>query len=41
MRVHEKLIKPVMEARYLTVENADRYRSIIRLFYLNYEKLRY
>ena len=41
MLVHEKLVKPVMEARYLTVENADRYRSVIRLFYLNYEKLKY
>lgn len=41
MKIHEKLIKPVMEARYLTVENTDRYRSIIRLFYLNYEKLKY
>lgn len=41
MLVHEKLLKPVMEARYLTVENADRYRSVIRLFYLNYEKLKY
>lgn len=41
MKVTEKLIKPVMETRYLTVDNADRYRSIIRLFYLNYEKLKY
>ena len=41
MLVQEKLLKPVMEARYLTVENADRYRSIIRLFYLQYEKLKY
>lgn len=41
MKIHEKLVKPVMEAKYLTVENADRYRSIIRLFYLKYEKLKY
>lgn len=41
MKITEKLIKPVMETRYLTVDNADRYRSIIRLFYLNYEKLKY
>lgn len=41
MKIHEKLVKQVKEARYLTVENTDRYRSIIRLFYLNYEKLKY
>lgn len=41
MEISEKLLKPVIETRYLTVENADRYRSIIRLFYLNYEKLKY
>lgn len=41
MNIHEKLRKPVMEAKYLNVENTDRYRSIIRLFYLNYEKLKY
>lgn len=37
MLVQEKLLKPIMEARYLTVENAGRYRaSIIRFFYLQY-----
>lgn len=41
MLVQEKLLKPIMEARYLTVENADRYRSIIRFFYLQYEKMKY
>ena len=41
MKIHEKLVKPVMEAKYLNVENTDRYRSIIRLFYFNYEKLKY
>lgn len=41
MRVGEKLKKPVIEAKYLNVENTDRYRSIIRLFYLQYEKLKY
>lgn len=41
MKIHEKLVKPVREAKYLDVENTDRYRSIIRLFYLNYEKLKY
>lgn len=41
MKIHDKLVKPVREAKYLDVENTDRYRSIVRLFYLNYEKLKY
>lgn len=41
MKINEKLVKPVHEAKYLDVENTDRYRSIARLFYLNYEKLKY
>jgi len=41
MNIHDKLLKPVHEAKYLDVENTDRYRSIVRLFYLNYEKLKY
>ncbi|MCI5585621.1 MAG: TIGR02677 family protein [Lachnospiraceae bacterium] len=41
MKIHDKLKKPIQEARYLNVENTDRYRSILRLFYLNYEKLKY
>lgn len=41
MRIDDKLKKPIKEARYLDVENTDRYRTIIRLFYLNYEKLKY
>lgn len=39
MKTQEKMRKPVLEAKYLNVENADRYRPIIRLFYLEYEKL--
>ena len=41
MKIHEKLIKPVREAKYLDVETTDRYRSIAHSFYLNYEKLKY
>lgn len=41
MKVTEKLLKPVKETRYLTAENADRYRVIMRLFYQKYEKLKY
>ena len=29
------------EAKYLNVDNTDRYRQIMRLFYLKYEKLKY
>lgn len=31
----------MMEEKYLNVENTDRYRPIIRLFYLKYEKLKH
>lgn len=41
MKVRETLKKPMLEAKYLNVENTDRYRPIIRLFYLKYEKLKY
>ena len=34
-------IRIVTEAKYLNADNADRYRSIMRIFYENYEKLRY
>ncbi len=41
MQVTEKLTKSITETRYLSAENADRYRSIMRVFYENYEKLNY
>ena len=41
MKVQDTLRKPMLEAKYLNVDNTDRYRPIIRLFYLNYEKLKY
>lgn len=41
MEITQKLTAPLTETKYLSVENADRYRSIMRLFYLNYEKMRY
>jgi len=41
MKINEKLVKPIQETKYLNLENSDRYRSIARLFYLNYEKLKY
>ena len=36
MKIQEKMRKPMLEAKYLNVENTDRYRPIIRLFYLKY-----
>lgn len=41
MIISEKLVKPVLETKYLTVDNADRYRVIMRLFFEKYEKLKY
>lgn len=41
MNITEKITVPLIESRYLSAENADRYRSIMRLFYLHYEKMRY
>ena len=41
MQVTEKLTKPLTETKYLNADNVDRYRSIMRIFYENYEKLRY
>ena len=41
MKVQDTLRKPMLEVKYLNVDNTDRYRPIIRLFYLNYEKLKY
>lgn len=41
MHVTEKLTRPLTEAKYLNADNVDRYRSIMRIFYENYEKLKY
>ena len=41
MHVTEKLIRPLTEAKYLNADNVDRYRSIMRIFFDNYEKLKY
>jgi len=41
VKINDKLLKPIIETKYLTVDNADRYRSILRFFYLQYEKLKY
>lgn len=41
MQINEALLKPITETKYLNVDNTHRYRSIIRFFYLQYEKMRY
>ncbi len=41
MFINQKLLKPIEETKYLTAENAWRYRTILRFFYLQYEKMKY
>lgn len=41
MEVTEKLTKQLTEVKYLSVENTERYRPIMRYFFKNYEKLQY
>ena len=41
MKVYDKLIKPIKEVNYLRADNVDRYRLIIRYFFLEYEKIHY
>lgn len=41
MKVTEKVIRQVTEMKYLNADNVDRYRCIMRIFFENYEKLRY
>ncbi len=41
MFINQKLLKPIEETKYMTAENAWRYRTILRFFYLQYEKMKY
>lgn len=41
MNITEQLQKPIGEITYLNVENTDRYRPILRFFYLKYERMKY
>lgn len=41
MQVTEKLMKPITETAYLTAENVRRYRTILRYFFLEYERIHY
>lgn len=39
--INSKLMKSIDEVKYLSAENTWRYRPIIRIFYKNYEKMKY
>lgn len=41
MEFKENLFKQITETKYLTTDNTWRYRTIIRYFYLQYEKMKY
>lgn len=41
MEIYDKLLKPIREVNYLRAENVERYRIIIRYFFLEYEKIHY
>lgn len=41
MQVTEKLTKALTEAKYLNADNVSRYRCIMRIFFENYEKMKY
>lgn len=41
MEITTKLIKPIIETKYLSTENSWRYRPILRYFYREYEKIKY
>lgn len=41
LKLNEKLTRPITEVKYLSTENAERYRVIIRYFYEEYEKIHY
>lgn len=41
MQITDKLMKPITETTYLTAENVKRYRVILRLFFIQYERIKY
>ncbi len=41
MYITDKITRPLTEVKYLNADNVERYRSIMRIFYENYEKLKY
>ena len=41
MRVDRNITKTIEESKYLSTENTWRYRTIIRIIYRNYERMKY
>lgn len=41
VQITDKLTKPLTEVKYLNADNVSRYRCIMRIFFENYEKLKY
>lgn len=41
MQITDKLQKPITETAYLTAENVKRYRTILRFFFIQYERIKY
>lgn len=41
MQITDKLMKPISETAYLTAENVKRYRTILRFFFIEYERIKY
>ena len=41
MEINDSLLRQITETKYLTSENTWRYRTILRYFYLQYQKMKY
>ena len=41
MQATDKLTRALTEVKYLNADNVSRYRCIMRIFFENYEKLKY
>lgn len=41
VQITDKLTRPLTEVKYLNADNVSRYRCIMRIFFENYEKLKY
>ena len=41
LQITDKLTKTLTEVKYLNADNVSRYRCIMRIFFENYEKLKY
>ena len=41
MQITDKTMRPLTEAKYLNADNVSRYRAIMRIFLMHYDKLKY